>query len=209
MRRLSDEEESLVHSAIGALEIAHGIVPESALPALTEPALRAAVVERLEQCGRVLNKVRDGWTSGYDDNVADVLVREGIGVLKPVDRAVLTLVLLRCVAVPRARGAASGETWADGRGTRPTSTDELAQSRHLTKSMIKQSLRRLQAAGLVNRGSRGITPGPALHRLTPRRTAALWEDMVILAASESPYARVLLKRRGNGNQHKPPAKDEK
>ncbi|MEU4253497.1 hypothetical protein AB0F15_39505 [Amycolatopsis sp. NPDC026612] len=200
VRQLSDDEEHLVYDAIGALEIADGVVPVTDFPALTDPALRAAVATRLKRCGRVLNKVGGGYTSGYDDDVADVLVRDGIGVLAPQDRAVLALVLLRCVAIPRARGASVSENWAGATGERSTSLDELAQNRALGKTHIRKSLRRLRAAGLIRRSPRaGITPGPALHRLTPQRTAALWEDLLILAAPDSAYAHVLRSRRTSGD----------
>lgn len=206
-RRLSEEDENAVRDTIGALEIAEGVVPAAALPALSDPAVHAAVVDRLQSCGRVLNSVGDGWTSGYDDQVADTLAHNGTGTLVPSDRAVLALVLLRCVAVPRARGAAPGISWADSAGMRPTSLDELEQNRNLDKTTIKRSLQRLQANGLVKRSPRGgITPGPALHRLTPRRTAELWEDLLILAAPESTYARVLRERRA-GAATSPTTKD--
>jgi hypothetical protein len=53
---------------------------------------------------------------------------------------------------------------------------------------------------LIRRSPRaGITPGPALHRLTPQRTAALWEDLLILAAPDSAYAHVLRSRRTSGD----------
>ncbi len=198
-RRLSDEDEGLVHDVIGALEIADGVVPEAAFPALTDPALRGEVAARLGRCGRALNRVGDGYTSGYDDRVADVLVREGTGALDPQDRSVLALVLLRCVAIPRARGASASSSWADATGIRSTSKEELEQNRAFNKKDIKLSLQRLQAAGLIRRSARaGITPGPALHRLTPRRTSALWEDLLILAAPDSAYARVLRQRRATG-----------
>jgi hypothetical protein len=200
IRRLSEDDEHLVYDALGALEIADGVVPATGFPALTDPALRAAVATRLERCGRVLNKVADGYTSGYADDVADVLVREGVGILAPQDRAVLALVLLRCVAIPRARGASASETLAGAAGSRSTTPDELAQNRAMTKSAIRKSLQRLQAAGLIRRSPRaGITPGPALHRLTSQRTSVLWEDLLILAAPESAYAHVLRKRRASSD----------
>ncbi|TQM43902.1 hypothetical protein FB388_1257 [Pseudonocardia cypriaca] len=208
-QHLSDEDEGLVHDACCALEIAEGVIPEAALPALADPALRAAVAYRLQQCGRVLNRVGDCWTSGHDDEVADALVEQNIGTIDAQDRAVLALVLLRCVAIPRAQGAATGTTWADVKGARSTTIEELALNKSLSKKAIKESLQRLQTAALIKRSPRnGITPGPALHRLTPQRTTALWEDLVILAAPDTAYARVLRERRANSAQRKLSTKDQ-
>ncbi|WP_156212830.1 hypothetical protein [Lentzea aerocolonigenes] len=157
----------------------------------------------------MLNQVGNGWTSGYDDEVADALVQQGRGVISPQDRAVLALVLLRCVAIPRAHGAITGTTWADANGSRSTTVDELALNKHLSKKAIKESLQRLQTAALIRRSPRnGITPGPALHRLTPQRTTTLWEDLVILAAPDSTYARVLRERRAASTRPESSAKDQ-
>jgi len=58
--------------------------------------------------------------SGYDDEVADTLAGLDVGVLSPTDRTVLALVLLRTVAIPRARGELSGNAWVTPDGARPT-----------------------------------------------------------------------------------------
>jgi hypothetical protein len=140
--------------------------------------------------------VGEGWVSGYDDAVADKLVTRGYETLTPVDRAVLALVLLRTVAIPRARGDVAGDAWVVEHGARPTSIDELAQHRHLTKTQITTSVRRLRTLGLLRPGPRAdLVPGPALQRLTPRRTTWLWEDLLLTAAPDSPYAEVLRARR--------------
>jgi hypothetical protein len=193
---LSPEEEAAVRDAIGALEIAEGVVPASAFPALREPALRKVVTQRLAACGRMLVSAEQGWVSGYDDQAADALAGLGIGVLSPVDRAVLALVLLRTVAVPRARGELSGTAWVTQDGARPTSIPELNHNRHLSKKQITESVRKLRTLGLLRPGHRaGILPGPALYRLSSQRAAWLWEDLLMLAAPDSSYARVLRARR--------------
>ncbi len=193
---LSPDEEAAVRDAIGGLETAEGIVPAAAFPALREPALRRVVEERLAACGRVLISTQEGWVSGYDDRAADALAGLGIGVLSPADRAVLALVLLRTVAIPRARGELSGTAWVTPDGARPTSVPELNHNRHLSKKQITESVRKLRALGLLRPGHRaGILPGPALHRLSPLRAAWLWEDLLMLAAPDSSYARVLRARR--------------
>jgi hypothetical protein len=191
---LTTQDQSAVLEAIGALELADGPVPAT-LPALIEPALRAIVAARLAGCGRVLMQRPDGFVSGYDDAVADQLLTHGIGGLDRTDRAVLALVLLRTVAIPRARGKLAGEEWVQAQ-TVATTVDELAQNRHLTKLAITTSLRRLRGLGLIRVGHRAdIVPGPQFQRLTPARSSALWEDLLLLSAPSSSYARVIRTRR--------------
>jgi hypothetical protein len=192
---LSATDETAVREAIGALEIVDGVVPQGVLPALEDPALRKAISARLEECGRTLISVGEGWTSGYRDDVADALVELGIGILPADDRAVLVLVLLRTVAIPRARGNTAGKTWGNTDGVRATSVDELARNRNMSKTQIRESVRRLCAGGLVDRHRGMLLPGPALLRLTPQRAAQLWENLLLLAAPDTIYARVVRARR--------------
>src|SRR5258707_9981612 len=199
--QLAVEDEAAVRDAIAALEVAEGVVPAAAFPALQDPALRSAVTHRLGACGRVLISVGAGWVSGYDDEVADTLGELGIGLLSPTDRAVLALVLLRTVAIPRARGELSGNAWVTPDGARPTTVAELNHNRHHTKRQITESLRTVRTLGLLKPGHRsGIVPGPALYRLSGQRAAWLWEDLLMLAAPESSYARVLRARRASPRQ---------
>jgi hypothetical protein len=196
--RLAAEDEAAVQDAIAALEIAEGVVPVAAFPALQDPAMRSAVAQRLTACGRALISVGPGWASGYDDEVADALAELRVGVLSPTDRAALALVLLRTVAIPRARGELSGNAWVTPDGARPTTVAELNHNRHLTKKQITESLRNLRTLGLLRPGHRsGIMPGPALYRLSQQRAAWLWEDLLMLAAPDSSYARVLRARRAS------------
>lgn len=195
LQGLSATDETAVREAIGALEIVDGVVPSGVFPALEDPALRKAISARLEECGRTLIRVGEGWTSGYRDDVADALVKFGIGVLPPDDRAVLVLVLLRTVAIPRARGNTAGKTWGNTDGVRGTSVEELARNRDISKTQIKESVRRLWGAGLVDRRRGMLLPGPALLRLTPQRAAQLWENMLLVAAPDSIYAQVIRARR--------------
>jgi hypothetical protein len=202
---LAREDESSVHDAIAALEIAEGVVPAGAFAALRDPALRRHVGERLAACGRVLIPVGDDWVSGYDDAVADQLIARGYGMLTTADRAVLALVLLRTVAIPRARGEVTGDAWTSAEGARSTSIDELAQNRHVSKTQIGLSVRRLRTLGVLRPGHRvEMVPGPALTRLTPQRAAWLWEDLLLLAAPDSPYAQVLRRRRSGSTARRVP-----
>lgn len=202
-REMSSADETAVREAIGALEIADGLVPSGVFPALEDPALRKTVSARLEECGRALISVGDGWTSGYRDDVADALVELDIGVLAPQDRAVLVLILLRTVAIPRARGNRAGETWGNTDGAKGTSVDELALNRNISKTQIKESVRNLCTHGLVDRHRGMLLPGPALLRLTSRRSARLWENLLLLAAPDSLYAHAIRSRRTS-----PPQQDE-
>jgi hypothetical protein len=192
---LSATDEAAVREAIGALEIVDGTIDPGVFSALDDPALRKSVSTVLEECGRTLIKVGDGWTTGYRDDIADTLAEQGIGVLAAADRAVLVLVLLRSVAIPRARGNTAGKTWGNSDGVRGTSIDELKQNRDISRAQIVESVRRLHAAGLVGRRRGMLYPGPALLRLTPQRAAELWENLLLVAAPDSIYARALRARR--------------
>jgi hypothetical protein len=196
--RLSPIDEAAVQAAAVALEIAEGIVPTDAFPVLRDPALRHAVADRLAGCGRTLLPVEArgvrGYVSGYDDEVADELAESGIGILPALDRAVLTLVLLRTVAVPRANGRHKATGWTVDDGG--VGIDDLAQNRHLTKTQINSSIRRLRSLGLIRPGHRSrILPGPAFLRLTEHRSTQLWEDLVLLCHPDGLLAQAVRRRR--------------
>ncbi|MEV0694732.1 hypothetical protein [Streptomyces sp. NPDC050388] len=195
---LSDHDEAQVQAAVAAVETADGLVPREAFPALQSDALRAVVARRLAALGRVL-LIREhhgtkGFTSGYEDGVAERLAAEGIGVLPPVDRAVLVLVLLRTVAAPGARGVHGSATWlTDGPGT---SVEELYANPYFTYEHIRPAVRRLKARRLLREGfHRTLLPGPALLRLTDAQSARLWEDLVLVTRPDSVNARAIRRRR--------------
>ena len=182
-----------VLAALGAVEVAEAPVRAEDFRALAEPALRDTVDEVLRSTGRVLLRVGDGWLSGYDDTIADRLADEGLGLLAPTDRAVLTLVLLRTVAIPRAQGRIAEGDWT---AAEPTTIDELAKSRHLTKLAIRGSVRRLRTAGILKPGLRSlIVPGPQFLRLTETRSRRLWEDLILLCQPDGMAAEVIRRRR--------------
>jgi hypothetical protein len=146
---------------------------------LADPAIRAAVSNALNAGGRDLVDAEGGWTTGYADTVAVTLADNGWGTLTIHERAVLALVLLRTVAIPRARGANEGDRWTTS--AHPTSLDELAKNRQISKAAIIEALRGLRNKGYVVPASTGgYIPGHALTRITPRLRAMLWEDLVIL-----------------------------
>lgn len=186
---LSDAHRVEVLAAVAAVETADVPVPGAAFRALGDPTLRGEVERALGAAGRVLLRHGDSWLSGYRDDIADRLVAEGIGVPRPSDRAVLTLVLLNCVAIPRARGEFTAEDWSEAPAT---TLEELERSR-LTQSDIKASLRRLRAAGVLR--PKVIAPGPQFQRLTSERRERLSEDLVLLCRPDGMLARVIRRRR--------------
>src|SRR5438445_13558521 len=104
-------------AAFAAVEEAVAPVPEAAFAALADPARRRQLAELAARAGRVLVETSGGWVTGYDDVVADALVERGLGVLDAQDRAVVALVLIHTVVVPRARGQVQGHDWRDAIGT--------------------------------------------------------------------------------------------
>lgn len=195
---LDPGQETDVRAALAALELARDPVQAEAFKALSDPPLRAEVAVRLRSSGRTLLTADSGYLSGYDDSVADRLAEQGIGVLEPTDRAVLALVLLLTVAIPRAKGHISGSDWTEAE---PTSTDELALNRHLSKQAIRVSVRRLRACGILRPGHRAsIAPGPQFLRLTQRRGARLWEELVLLCKPDGTMADVIRRRRKRADQ---------
>lgn len=193
LRSLSESARVEVLAAAAAIEMADAPVPTRAFGALTDPALRAVVEDALSAAGRCLVRHDSGWMSGYRDDIADKLVEQGLGVLKPKDCAVLVLVLLHTVAIPRARGRIDSEDWTV---SEPTSFEELERNRNLNASDIRRSLRRLRTLGVLRYGHRSaIAPGPQFLRLTQNRNQRLWEELVLLCRPEGMLAQVILRRR--------------
>jgi hypothetical protein len=181
-----------VLAALAAVETADAPVSPAGFRALADPTLRATLGRCLAEQGRVLIKLGDRWLSGYDDEIAARLAAEGIGVLPPDDRAVLTLVLLHTVAIPRAAGRIKGESWLDAE---PVTTAELTRSK-VPNARISAAVQRLRDAGILRYGAkRRILPGPQLARLTPAVSAALWEELVLLAQPRGVMADVIRRRR--------------
>lgn len=181
-----------VLAALAAVETADAPVAQRDFRALADPALRASLSRCLAEAGRVLLPVPGGYLSGYDDKVAARLTAEGIGVLPPDDRAVLILILLHCVAIPRAAGRIAVSGWLDAESVTKA---ELHKSQ-LADYKIDNAVRRLRDAGLVRYGAqRSILPGPQLARLTPTASARLWEELVLVAAPHGAMADVIRRRR--------------
>jgi hypothetical protein len=195
LRSMSESTRAEVLAAAAAVEVADAPVPTQAFGALSDPALRVAVEDVLSATGRCLVRHESGWMSGYRDDIADRLVEQGLGVLKAKDRAVLVLVLLHTVAIPRARGLIDSEDWTV---SKPTSVEELERNRNLNATDIRRSLRRLRTLGVLRYGHRSaIAPGPQFLRLTQERNMRLWEELVLLCRPEGMLARVIRRRRAD------------
>jgi hypothetical protein len=190
--QLPPARQADVLAALAAVETADVPVAGQGFRALHDPALRATLSRCLAEAGRVLITTDSGYLSGYDDRVAERLAADGVGVLPDDDRAVLTLVLLHCVAIPRAQGRITGSSWTTGE---PVSMSELKKSQ-VADYRVEESVRRLRDAGILRYGPhRSILPGPQLARLTPAASARLWEDLVLVAAPHSVMAQVIRRRR--------------
>ncbi|MEY9928581.1 hypothetical protein ABH926_003220 [Catenulispora sp. GP43] len=194
---LSPVQQAQVMEAVVAVETTEVPVREAEFPGLSEPELRAVVQRCLHEAGRVLLKTDVGFTSGYAADVAVVLADEGIGLLDADDRAVLVLVLLHCVAIPKAKGRVVAKGWWPGE---PVHRSEILNSK-VPDGVVHDALRRLADRGLVAlHGQRRLVgPGPQLARLTPDAAAGLWEDLVLLAEPDGVMADVIRRRRQREN----------
>ncbi len=189
---LAPSRQADVLAALAAVETADAPVAESHFRGLLDPALRAVLADCVAEAGRVLLKVGDGWLSGYDDQVRERFAAEGLGVLPEDDRAVLTLVLIHCVAIPRARGRLRGDSWLDAE---PMPRSELSKSQ-IPENRIRASLQRLRDAGVLGYGERrSIRPGPQFLRLTPAVSESLWQNLILLAQPDGVLADVIRRHR--------------
>ncbi|MEV0088693.1 hypothetical protein [Saccharopolyspora sp. NPDC050642] len=185
MENLPAQRKSDVLAALAAVESAQFPVPAKEFRALLEPPLRHVVEQLLYRAGRVLIKVGSGYLSGYDDDVAAELAALGIGVLDREQRAVLAMVLLFTVAIPRAEGHIRGENlWTS---EHPVSK-QLLESGKLQTGVVRGAVRYLRNAGLVRSVTNGLVPGPQFLRLTPRATTILFQELVLLAEPQGDLA---------------------
>lgn len=181
-----------VMAAVAAVETAERPVPARSFRALAEAPMRQIVEQVLAASGRVLISCGSGYLAGYDDTVAARLADEGVGVLKAEDRAVLTLLVLLSVAMPRAeRRIPADAPWSRGE---PIPRDRLKDSR-VPDGVIDAVVRRLRDARIIHVGPQGISPGPQLDRLTPAASAGIFEELVLLAEPQGPLASQIRGRR--------------
>jgi hypothetical protein len=189
---LPAQRRAEVMAAVAAVETAERPVPGNAFRALAEASMRHVVEQVLAVSGRVLLRSGTGYLSGYDDAVTARIVEEGFGVLPAEDRAVLTLIVLLTVAIPRAeRTIAMDAPWSQAD---PVSRERLKDSR-LADNVINAALRRLRDARIISSGPRGISPGPQFDRLTPYASARIFEELILLAEPGGSLSEQIRRRR--------------
>ncbi|MEV4393860.1 hypothetical protein [Nonomuraea sp. NPDC049607] len=211
-------------AAFMVVEHAADPVPEGRFAALRDPALRHTLGEMLARRGRALIQLRERWTSGYDDTHTAALARPQAPEPPPVspagdppapeeeaersadagsaglgvgERAVLTLVLVHSVAIPRAEGLLPEDSWLS---PHPTPVDELRRHTQVPIGELESALRTLRHAGLlaqVKAGEEagGYVPGPQFHRLTPAARRRLQEELILAAGPHTPLAAAVRARR--------------
>lgn len=195
---LSQSELAAVTYAIAVLDQSHGLVPAGVVPVLTHPDLRLLVDAQLDAVGRVVVEHHNadgtvaGYSSGYADDIAEQLAAEGLGVLLPLDRAVVALVLLWTVAMPTVQGRPPLR-WS---AAEPVKLEQLHHNRPLGKERVRDTVNRLHDVHvLVNGRAAGVRLGPVFDRLTPAQRHRIEEDLFMLAAPDDPVATTLRRRR--------------
>lgn len=169
-------------------------VPPAYYRALAETPLRIVVEQVLAASGRTLLAVGGGYLTGYSDEIRHRLAHEGIGVLPREDRAVLTLILLFSVAVPRASGTVLPEQlWTQGT---PVPREQLKDCQ-VSDVALTGALQRLADADLVRRTRTGYVLGHQFLRLTPAVGAELFERLILLADPDSALAESIRRRRAH------------
>jgi hypothetical protein len=187
-----------VLAAVRAVEESDHPVPGPTFRALVDETLRASVEQILAYAGRVLLESATGggvpgFLSGYDEDVRERLLVHGIGVLPPDDRAVLALVLIHTVAIPRARGLLPAE--ADWTVAQPVSVETLGKAK-IADVAIRNGLRRLRNAKILAFGARRqVVPGPQFRRLSGAVVSSLFEELILLAEPEGLLAESIRRRR--------------
>ncbi|GGL12642.1 hypothetical protein [Planomonospora parontospora] len=182
-----------VVAAFMAVEHAAEPVHEARFPALRDPVLRRVLAEMLRRRGRVLVSGRETWTSGYADDAA----AEAGTALGEAERAVLVLVLVHSVAIPRAEGLLPADSWLS---PFPAQAEELRRHTLLPIGELEAALRTLRHAGLVTQvksgeEAGGYVPGPQFHRLTPAARRRLQEELILAAGPHTPLAAAVRARR--------------
>ncbi|WP_433361376.1 hypothetical protein [Streptosporangium sp. CA-115845] len=184
-------------AAFMAVEHAAEPVHEARFSALRDPVLRRTLTEMLERRGRVLIHDRESWISGYAAETLGAGTASGTGTvsqagstLGEAERAVLVLVLIHSVAIPRADGLLPTDSWLS---PFPAQIDELRRHTKLPIGELEAALRTLRHAGLVTQvkageEAGGYVPGPQFHRLTPQARRRLQEELILAAGPHTPLA---------------------
>ncbi|MFF4621061.1 hypothetical protein [Nonomuraea jabiensis] len=147
---------------------------------------------------------KGGDRTGGGDPVARRAVAAGVRSAVPAaprlgmsERAVLTLVLVHSVAIPRAEGLLPEDSWLS---PHPTPVDELRRHTQLPIGELEAALRTLRHAGLLGQvkageEAGGYVPGPQFHRLTPAARRRLQEELILAAGPNTPLAAAVRSRR--------------
>lgn len=200
LRSYDEKRRAELVAAYMAVEHAAEPVPEVRFAALREPSLRRTLEEMLGLMGRTLVRpAPTEWISGYRDDVVAALAAEPDRAAPAEDRAVLVLVLIHSVAIPRAEGLLTDDSWLS---PYPAGLDELRRRSQLPIGELESALRRLRAAGLVGQvkagsdeSAGGYVPGPQFHRLTDAARRRLQEELILAAGPDSPLAAAIRARR--------------
>ncbi|WP_327643735.1 hypothetical protein [Micromonospora zamorensis] len=194
---LPEIRQAEVRAALTAVETAEAPVPASAFRALMDPMLRAVLERCLAEQGRILMRTGQSFLSGYADTVSERLAVAGVGLLRQEEQAVLTLVILHGIAIPRAAGRLRSQSWTDAE---PVPRSLLVRSQ-IPDSKIGAALQRLRDAGILTWGPRRtVVPGPQFHRLSPAVTERLWENLILLAEPHGIMAEVIQRRRNRAKE---------
>lgn len=191
LEALSHNRRADVRAAVCAVESAMLPVRPTHFRALAETPLRVVVEQVLAASGRTLLAVGGGYLSGYTDEIRQRLAHEGTGVLPREDRAVLTLIMLFSVAIPRASGTTlPDQLWTQGASV---TRDQLKGCR-VSDAVLTSALQRLTDADLVRRTKTGYALGNQFLRLTPAVGTELFERLILLADPDSPLAESIRRR---------------
>ena len=201
-KTLSSSRQDQVRAAVLALECAERPLPAAMFPALAEAPLRHVVEDVLEASGRVLITSGGGFTSGYADDMAERLADEGLGILAAADRAVLTIVMIFSVAIPRARGELPSDApWTAGQPV----PDILFKDSMIQDVDATDAIRRLRRASLLIRvPGKGLLLGDQFHRLTKLATTLLFEQLIVLADPRGSLAESIRRQRERGGDETSP-----
>ncbi|WP_246238391.1 hypothetical protein [Acrocarpospora corrugata] len=188
-----ERRRSELVAAFMAVEYVAEPVHEARFAALRDPALRRTLADMLARRGRTLIQRRDSWISGYQDGIPSGQAQPSEG-----ERAVLTLVLIHSVAIPRSEGLLSEDTWLS---PYPVPVEELRKRTLLPIGELDAALRTLRHAGLLTQikgadeTAGGYVPGPQFHRLTQTTRARLQEELILAAGPHTPLAVAIRSRR--------------
>nr|WP_231619224.1 hypothetical protein [Nonomuraea sp. SBT364] len=175
--------------------------PESAeagsVPGEPTESGRPAVPGRPAESGRPGESVRRGREDGHRLGESHRGFRESRRGLGESERAVLTLVLVHSVAIPRAEGLLPEDSWLS---PHPTPVEELRRHTQLPIGELESALRGLRHAGLLTQvkageEAGGYVPGPQFHRLTPAARRRLQEELILAAGPDTPLAAAVRARR--------------